>query len=445
VAAFLFPITLVALIGTGIWGYRESQEKNSVLIKAENHYQRAFHDLNNHVDKLQDEMGKALALNSRRQLSDCMTNVWRLAYAAQEDLSQLPLTLMPFDKAETFLGKIGSFAHQVGVRDLNKEPLSDKEWNTLSTLYNHAHDIRNDLAGVQNKVLNNQLRWMDVELAMASEDKKMDNAIIDGFQLVNKKVEQYPEVDWGPTISNMEVRKREKYQRLSGKNISAEEAKRKVAYALGRPSAKGMNATVNGKGGDFQTISVTFKKKDGEVYTDLTKTGGHMIFMMYDRPVKKAKLSLDQAEQMARRFLNRLGYKNMVATSYAETGNIVALNFVHQENGIYIYPELVAIRVALDNGEIVGLQADEYVFNKISPITVKPKLTQMEAQKRVSAKLKVQKINKAYIYSPITGDPVLCYEFLGMIGKEQYRIFINAMTGEEEKVERVKKADADHI
>ncbi|SFJ57502.1 germination protein YpeB [Thermoflavimicrobium dichotomicum] len=444
VAAFLFPITLIAFIGTAIWGYRENQEKNSILIKAENQYQRAFHDLNDHMDKLQDEMGKALALNSQRQLSNCMTNVWRLAYAAQEDLGQLPLTLMPFDKAETFLGKIGSFSHQVGVRDLNKEPLSDKEWNTLQTLYNRAHDIRNDLHQVQDQVLNKNLRWMDVELAMASEDKKMDNAIIDGFQQVNKMVEQYPEVDWGPAITNMEVHKREKYKKLQGREISLQEAKQKVAQAFDVRSTSGMKATVNGKGGDYQTISVTFDKNGNTAYTDLTKKGGHIIFMMLDRPVKQAKLNLDQAEQVALRFLERLGLKNMVATSYDETGNMFALNFVHQEKGIYIYPEMVAVKVARDNGEIVGLQADEYVFNKITPIIDKPKLTEAEAKKRISPKLKVQKTNLAYIYDQ-TSKPVLCYEFLGMIGKEQYRVFVNAMTGSEEKVEKIRKADADHV
>ncbi len=63
----MFPILLVALIGTGFWGYLEHQEKNSVLIKAENQYQRAFHDLSFHVDKLHTEIGNTLAVNSTSQ------------------------------------------------------------------------------------------------------------------------------------------------------------------------------------------------------------------------------------------------------------------------------------------------------------------------------------------------------------------------------------------
>lgn len=445
VAAILFPITLIALVATGVWGYQENQDKNSILIKSENQYQRAFHDLNYHVDKLQDELGKSLALNSRRQMSTCLTNVWRLAYAAQSDLGQLPMTLMPFDQTEKFVSNIGRFSHQVGVRDLNKEPLTDQEWNTLQTLYGRAKEIRSDLQRVQTRVLDKNLRWMDVELALATEDKKMDNTIIDGFRKVNRMVEQYPEVDWGPTINNMEVQKREKYNRLKGKPITAEQAKQRVAQVLGQRSTQKMTATLNKKG-DYQTYSVRYKGANGtDVYADLTRIGGHMVWMVYDREVKTRKLNINQARERAQLFLNRIGYKNMVPISYDETGNIATINFVHRENGILIYPEAATVKVALDNGEITGLQADEYVFNKIdADVMKKPSLSVEEARKEVSPHLKVQKNNLAVIYNEL-GKAVLCHEFLGKLGNEQYRVFINANTGDEEFVEKIEKADADQV
>ena len=37
---------------------------------------------------------------------------------------------------------------------------------------------------------------------------------------------------------------------------------------------------------------------------------------------------------------------------------------------------------------------------------------------------------------------VLCYEFLGTIDDDTYRIFINAKSGEEEEVEKLKNAEA---
>jgi spore germination protein len=111
---------------------------------------------------------------------------------------------------------------------------------------------------------------------------------------------------------------------------------------------------------------------------------------------------------------------------------------------VMIYPQTLAVKVALDNGEIMGLQADEYVFNQFKVADTKPELTVEEARKKLSPYLKVQKNGLAVIYNQ-NGQPVLCHEFLGTIKDNQYRVFLNAKTGEEEYVERIEKADADQI
>lgn len=437
IAAILFPVAAIALIGVGIWGYQENQEKNSLLIKAENQYQRAFHDLNFHMDKLQDELGKSLAMNTRRQLSTCMTNVWRLTNAAQNDLGQLPMTLIPFDKTEEFLAKIGDFTYRVGVRDLNKEPLSDKEYKTLQTLYKGANQIQNNLQKVQSKVLRENLRWMDVEMAMASEDKVMNNTIIDGFKKANKVTEGYQEVDWGPTVNNLEVHKRQKYKNLKGKEVTPQEVKEKMADILDRPDTKGIKVVLNRKG-DYQTYSARLKKNNGrEVYADVSKKGGHVLWMVYDRPVKKANLTLEEAQAKGIQFMDRLGYPEMEAISYDQTGNMAVFTFVRRHNGVLIYPETVAVKVAMDNGEVVGYQGDEYVFNYKENRNLKPTLSQKEAQKSVNPNLKIEESQLAVIFGE-KGSEVLCYEFRGKLDESSFRVFINGNNGDEEFVEKIK-------
>jgi spore germination protein len=39
------------------------------------------------------------------------------------------------------------------------------------------------------------------------------------------------------------------------------------------------------------------------------------------------------------------------------------------------------------------------------------------------------------------GKEVLCFEFLGTINKDTYRIFINAENGSEEKIEKLKNPE----
>ncbi|GAA5346574.1 spore germination protein [Planifilum fimeticola] len=444
IAVILLPVALVGLVGTTVWGYQENQEKNALLIKAENQYQRAFHDLNFHVNKLQDELGKSLALGSRRQISQCLTNVWRLAYAAQSDLGQLPLSLVPFDKTEEFLAKIGQFSYQVGLRDLDREPLTDKEWNTLRSLYERSNQIQRDLQKLQSQVLEKNLRWMDVELALASEDKKMDNTIIDGFRRVDQLVNEYPEVDWGPTVNNMGMDRLQDHRKLKGKKITPEEAKKRLARMLDRPDTRGIEEVASGTKGDESTYSLRLKRGEHTVYADVTKVGGHVLWMMFDRPIGKKKMSLEQAEGRAEAFLDRLRYPFMEVVSYDEKDNAATFNLVRREGKVRIYPETVTVKVALDNGEVLAFSADEYVFNHRDRKIPKPKLSGEEARKRLSRRLRVQDQRLALIRND-QGKEVLCYEFLGMLGKSQYRVLINAQNGDEEVVEKLEKTDMERI
>ncbi|HAQ06272.1 MAG TPA: germination protein YpeB, partial [Bacillus bacterium] len=178
-------VLVVGIAGTAYWGYQEHREKTAILINAENNYQRAFHDLTYQIDLLNDKIGTSLAMNSKDSLSPQLAEVWKITSEAHNDVGQLPLTLLPFNKTEEFLANIGNFSYKAAVRDLDKEPLTDKEYETLKVLYKQSGEIQQDLRQVQHMVLKNNLRWMDVELALATEEgQQTDNTIIDGFKTV---------------------------------------------------------------------------------------------------------------------------------------------------------------------------------------------------------------------------------------------------------------------
>src|SRR5690606_14229054 len=113
----------------------------------------------------------------------CLVNAWRITSEAQSEIDQLPLTLMPFHKTEKLLARLANFTYHVAIRDMGKEPISDKEMETLKTLYDRSKEVSKDIREGQSKVLASNLRWMDVEVAMATEGEALDNAIIDGFKL----------------------------------------------------------------------------------------------------------------------------------------------------------------------------------------------------------------------------------------------------------------------
>nr|WP_263325887.1 germination protein YpeB [Neobacillus sp. Marseille-Q6967] len=437
----IIGVLALGVAGTAYWGYQEHREKNAILINAENNYQRAFHELTYNVDVLHDKIGTTLAMNSRTSLSPSLAEVWRLTSESQNDVGQLPLTLLPFNKTEEFLSKIGNFSYRTAVRDLDKEPLSDEEYETLKVLYQQSGDIQNELRKVQHMVLENNLRWMDVEMALASGKENADNTIIDGFKTVEKTVSGYDETDLGPTFSNMQ-KKDENYNKIKGETISKEKAVQIARKYMKFDGNAEVKVTENGKGSDFgfYSVSVQNKKTGQEANMDITKKAGYPIWFMNHREVKDQKVSLNDASNRAASFLKENGFKNLELFESAQYDNLGVFNFVTTINNVRIYPEAIKVEVALDNGNIMGFSAEEYLKSFETREIEKPALSIEKARTKVNPKLKIMEERQAVIMNDLNKE-VLCYEFLGTIDNDTYRIFINAKDGTEEEVEKLKNAE----
>jgi spore germination protein len=437
----LIGVLAIGIAGTAYWGYKEHQEKNAVLIHAENNYQRAFHDLTYQMDLLHDKIGTTLAMNSRNSLSPALAEVWRIASESQADVGQLPLTLLPFNKTEEFLSNIGQFSYRTAIRDLEAQPLTKEEYATLQSLYEKSADIQKELRKVQHMVLKNNLRWMDVELALASGQKQMDNTIIDGFKTVEKNVESYSEADFGPAFTSIK-KKDEGFKNIKGADITAQQAKSIAKKFLGIKRDVDISVTNSGKGAGFEFYSIRIQdpKTKAETYMDITKKGGYPIWVMQNRKINDQNISLNEASNQAANFLKEQNFENLELFESAQYDNIGVFTFVPNIKGVRIYPDTIKMKVALDNGKIVGYSAKDFLTsNRIRQIP-SANLPVAEARSKINKGVKIMEERKAIILNDI-GNEVLCYEFLGTIDNDTYRIFINANTGQEEKVEKLKNAE----
>jgi spore germination protein len=438
-SSVMFPILLVALLGTGVWGYLEHNDKNAILIKTENQYQRAFHDLAFHVDKLNTELGNTLAVNTASQNSykKGLINVWRITSEAQNEVNQLPLTLLPFNKTEEFLANMANFSYRAAVRDLNQQPLSQDELSTLNALFQHSSEISQDLRTMQASVLQNNLRWMDVENALAMHREPLDNTIIDGFQTVDRKVSEYSDVRWSPSL--LTVSQTRSMNMLAGNDTAPDEIRQKAAQFLGLPDPASIQVMENGPGTDYQAYSVSAPREhtlDG-IHMDYSKRGGHLLWFATSRNITEHNLDIRRARDIAAEFLDNQGYKNMTAVSFDEYSNTANITFASRDNNVINYLDKLAVRVAMDNGEVIGLQATDYVFDHKERQLQAPKLTVEQARKVLNQNFKVDHETLALIRNDLR-DEVLCHEFLGRINGGTYRIYINADTGTEEKIERMR-------
>ncbi|KUP07796.1 sporulation protein [Bacillus coahuilensis m2-6] len=441
IRGILIGVLSLGVIGTAYWGYQEHQEKNAILINAENNYQRAFHDLTYEIDLLNDKIGTTLAMNSDKSLSPALAEVWRITSEAHNDVGQLPLTLLPFNKTEEFLAKIGDFSYRTAVRNLNDNPLSDEEFATLETLYEQSGEIQNELRNVQHLVIENNLRWMDVELALATNKEPVDNTIIDGFKTVEKNVEGYEETNVNNTSFLTIQKKINNLENLKGNKITENEAKKIAKKYTGENDVNKMRVTKNGDGAKYPFYSVSMILNDGaEASMDITEVGGYPIWYINTREIKEQQISLNEGIENAKKFLKERDFENLELFESAQFENTGVLSFVTVIDGIRIYPNSIKMKVALDNGQVIGFTGDDYLRNNKERTVAKPVLSKEEAKEYINKKVEIMEDRLAVIVNDLN-EEVLCFEFLGVLGNDTYRIFINSESGIEEKVEKLQNAE----
>jgi spore germination protein len=258
---------------------------------------------------------------------------------------------------------------------------------------------------------------------------------------VEKTVSGYTETDFGPSFTNMQT-KDENFNNIKGKQISRSEAGSlaKKFVNIGQPVQ--VKVTQNGKGSDFGFYSVSLlnTKNNEEVNMDITKKGGNPIWFINSRNVSAPKISLHDAANKAAAFLQAKGISGMELYESAQYDKIGVFDFVAKQDNIRIYPESIKIKVALDNGSIVGYSAEDYLKTHQNRVISAPSITKEQAQAKTNPNFKVMESREAVILNDLNKE-VLCYEFLGVIDNDTYRIFINAENGHEEKVEKLKNPD----
>lgn len=98
----------------------------------------------------------------------------------------------------------------------------------------------------------------------------------------------------------------------------------------------------------------------------------------------------------------------MTVVSADQYDNLANFSFVREEDGVLIYPEKITVRSAMDNGEVIGFQASDFVYeHQVKRDIPQPKLSLAEAEKVLNPEFKVLYHRKALIKNDRSED-VLC-------------------------------------
>ena len=123
----------------------------------------------------------------------------------------------------------------------------------------------------------------------------------------------------------------------------------------------------------------------------------------------------------------------MQETYFQTQENIITINYVYKQGDILVYPDLIKVKIALDNGEILGIESTGYLNSHTERTDVTPKITKEEAKAKLNKNLNKQAENLSIIPTEWKTE-ILCYEFKGKIDETEFLVYINAENGREENI-----------
>lgn len=434
-------VLAAALILAGFFGYNTYSEKKQYQTFLQNSYQRSFRELVSDVENIKLLLEKAEVSASPLQSSALMSQAWMKSYSAAENLGQLPITHVSLSKTEKYLNQVGDYSYSLSRTGAQNKNISEKDMDQISKLRAYAGDLLGELHEMEEDVSQGKIRFGEIRrkgrlaLRRASQD-----AVEVAFGNIEDKFSEYPSLIYDGPFSDNVIEGKPKG--LDGENVSLEKAKEKARKFIGEDKAGKIIETSSGKG-KIHTygleVSPKGKDKDNPVNIDITKKGGYVLWMLNPRDIPEKKLTDQQASDKAKKFLKEQGFGDLTETYFLKNDNTTTITFIGvSEDGVLIYPDLIKVKVALDNGEIVGFDAYQYLMSHRKRDIPKPRLTEEEARKKVSQRIKVERVKLAII--PMPGDKEqLCYEFKGKYNNFDYFVYINAENGNEENILRIIK------
>jgi len=254
----------------------------------------------------------------------------------------------------------------------------------------------------------------------------------DAFSAIEKKIGEYPSLIYdGPFSEHIENLKPKLLENKS--ELSQEAAAKKLAEFLGTDAAflNFVGETQNSSIGAYMFRGMRGKT---QVCASVSKQGGYVVYFLGTRRIRSETLSVDDAISKARAFLEEKGFDSMKESYYEKKDGVATVNFAYQQNNVICYSDLIKVKVALDDGEIIGMESYGYVMNHRKRDIRTPALAKQDARSKVSTRLSIDTVNVALIPKDSKRE-VLCYEFKGTFGDKNFLIYINAETGVEEDIQ----------
>lgn len=421
----------LSTIGLGIGYGMSMSQANSYSLQLENIYKKNYYELVDTVNTADMNISKLLASSSEDYQAKMLNDLAQGAKEMQSNIAALPLSSDNIVESVRFINQMSGYTQTLQEKIAQGGELTESDLKTL----NEMHESLTEMKKYLNQMSEKMIYGYSILDASNHIDGDYDDFSLDFAQIKSDDTE-YPTMIYDGPFSDSVVN--QKVKGLTGSEISKDEAYKIVDSYFKNISNLQYQGQTNGK---FNTYNYVLLNTDNQkVYVQVTKTGGKILTVSghVDSDVKN--ISMQQAEKIALDFAKGNGVEDADIVWSEELDSQAYFNISPKQNGIILYPDLVKVKVDLENGNVIGYDAVSYWINHTSREISGATVTKEMAKTNIDTSFSIK--NERLVLAPLDYNrEVLCWEFECERNGSTYYIYINANTNVEENILKVVKTN----
>lgn len=409
-------VLLVAALAVtlGIFVYREQKYSREIGAL----YDAAYYSCVDNLGDMDNKLAKLDAASSDTVRKELLNGVYTDSEVMAASLAMLAGKNDEIEAAMKFVNQLGDYAYYLASK-LPAEAITSEEKEKLDELKEIASKLEEAFLSAGEKVAEGGSLYA----ALGSEV----TALAGVYDLFTEGNVEYPEMIYDGPFSDGLRDREAKF--LAGKpEISKEAAQAGIKLVYGTEAE--YLGTVEGS-----LRAYSFSLANG-ANVQITVAGGMVAEYSRYRETGAATMDEEAAASAATKALAEAGYDDMQAVWVSVKDGTAYINCAYAKNEIIYYPDLIKVKVALDDGEILGISAANYLYNH----TAREPIGEVKDPDGAALAEGFETSSVRLTVIPTDWNTELtAYEFAGSIGDNSYYVYYDAYTLEQIKVMRVIK------
>jgi len=405
---------------TAVWGYRQYIRAADFGRQIDDMNEMSYYQLVDSMQNIDVNLSKLIVASAPGEALELLSGISRQSDFATASIASLPSTHPAVMDSVDFLNTLGDYCRALINETGDGQVLDSEDYNDLVSMRDVCVRLREVV--------------MNVQTGKAFEyDGGMYEDIPEGVLIKAGEGEEsieYPTIIYDGPFS--EALDQASPKGLVWPEVTQEQAAQAAAAALGCDVSQ---LSFDGEvGGKMPGYSFGF---NNEKFCNISRSGGKVLWIMGNEDCEQEVLNETQLMQMALDYLASFGYSDMEVTWSQVYDCQMVMSFAGKQEGVLIYPDLIKIKLNMDEGNIIAFDATGYYMNHIDRSgSLGAALSHEQARDMVSPLLEPVDTRLCVIPAMGLGE-ILCWEFTCVFNNETYYVYINANTGKQEKIYKV--------